>query len=125
MAQEFLELIESLNPTQSVNAPMHSKGHVLDLVLISGFCPMNVVITDVFISDHKVVTFKAPLPSSLLPKLIPITKSRIFNDDYATKFRNCFAHFITLSNNPDDLLTSCNNHCQSTLDLIAPIKIRE
>lgn len=78
MAQEFLDLIEPFNLTQSVNAPTHTKGHILDLVLSSGFCPMNVVMTVVFISDHKAVTFKAPLPSYLLQKPIPITKSCIF-----------------------------------------------
>lgn len=103
MAQEFLDLIESFKLTQSVNAPTHSKGHIQDLVLSSGFCPLNVAITDISISDHKAVTFMSPLPSSPLPKLIPITKSCIFNAGSASNFRNCFTYSVTLSHNPDDL----------------------
>ncbi len=65
MSSEFLDLVESFRVSQSVNEPTHSRDQIFGLVLSSDF-PENTDLVDVFISDHKAVIFKAPLPSSSL-----------------------------------------------------------
>lgn len=52
MSGEFLDLVESFNLLKSVKGVSDFKGLILDLVLSSGFCPENVDLGGVFVSDH-------------------------------------------------------------------------
>lgn len=108
-SSEFLDFVESFNLQQSVKNPTHWKGHILDLLLSSGF--WNVELVDVFVSDQNAVILKAPLPSSSPLKPHPITLSHIFTADSASKFSNCFILVTTtLPQNLDELLTSFKRH---------------
>lgn len=69
MSGEFL--VESSNLLQPVNGA-NSKGHILELVVSSGFCPENVDLIDVFVSDQN------PL-NLLLFKLHLISCSHVFS----------------------------------------------
>ncbi len=46
--------------------PTNSRGHTLDLV-ISNFAPIfNLLVYDLGVSDHKVISMELPLPCSLI-----------------------------------------------------------
>ncbi|XP_072571304.1 uncharacterized protein [Paramormyrops kingsleyae] len=63
-AAEFLHLLDSLNLQQHVDAPTHSKGHTLDLV-ISSYVPIKKLqVRDLGLSDHKAIYMELPFSYS-------------------------------------------------------------
>ncbi len=85
IAVEFLQLLNCLDLQQHVDVPTHSRGHTLDLV-ISNFAPIsNILVYDLGVSDHNVISMELPLPCSL-------TKEK-----HQMCFRNCIDKFRLLS----------------------------
>ena len=64
MSKDFLNLIDSLNLTQSVTSLTHEKGHTLDFVLSYGLGVAISEICDICISDHLPVLFTTVVPCS-------------------------------------------------------------
>ena len=57
VAIDFLHLTESFNLIQHVTGPTHTHGHTLDLVFTMGLDLTTLVIDEVFVSDHKAISF--------------------------------------------------------------------
>ena len=57
LSLDFLDLIESFSLNQTVKGATHSNGHILDLVLTSGFLLINVNLVHFYVSDHKAIVF--------------------------------------------------------------------
>ncbi len=63
-AAEFLQLLDCLNLQQYVDVPTHSRGHTLDLVISNSSPISNLLVYDLGVSDHKVISMELPLPCS-------------------------------------------------------------
>lgn len=90
LVKDFLNLIDSFNLTQSVTAPMHEKGHTLDLVLSHGLNVCIREICDTRISDHLPVLFTVTLPCSQVDLRAPVHRLRAFNPLTASQFSIAF-----------------------------------
>ena len=123
-AAELLHLLDSLQLTQHVHVPTHDRGHTLDLVISKPGLVSNLLVYDMGVSDHRVISMELPCP-------FPHTKPK----------RQI--HFRNIKNiNPDaiapdlHLLSSAtpssateavdlyNTTLSRLLDLHAPVKIR-
>ena len=130
LVNEFLSLVDSFNLVQSVMAPTHQKGHILDLVLSSGFSVSNVNIVDTGVSDHFMILFESALFCPTPPSPSSYSLVRAINSTTASHFSNSFmlslspAVLDSLSSCTDteDLLTLFNTSCLATLDSVAPLK---
>uniref|UniRef100_A0A3B3HT49 Reverse transcriptase domain-containing protein n=1 Tax=Oryzias latipes TaxID=8090 RepID=A0A3B3HT49_ORYLA len=60
-AVEFLELLDTLQLTQHVKEPTHSKGHTLDLAITDTAPITNMEVYDLGVSDHKVISLELAL----------------------------------------------------------------
>ncbi|ROL50204.1 hypothetical protein DPX16_22306 [Anabarilius grahami] len=61
---EFLQLLDFLNLQQHVDVRTPFRGHTLDLV-ISNLAPIsNLLVYELGVSDHEVISMELPLPSS-------------------------------------------------------------
>lgn len=116
---QFMDTLDCFNITQHVNFPTHNKGHTLDLV-----CSVDVDINqleshELPISDHKLLSFNLPLPSS---KLVSQRRVISFRN---VKNINC-DHFASLISEHHDLKTveDYNSVLSSTLEVLAPRKER-
>ena len=102
---------------QIVKCAARSKGHILDLVLTSGFLPINVNLVDFHASDHKANVFNVPL-SCPTGKPCANVLSCVLNTYYASKsfmWQQCSG----------PLANSLNTICLSFLDHFAPLKVRK
>ena len=79
MVNEFMNVLESFNLTQSVSGPTHQRGHTLDLVLSSGFDVANLSISDIAVSDHHLIEFESTLVRPAPSPTQPPPLSRILN----------------------------------------------
>ena len=102
MVNEFMNVLESFNLTQSVSGPTHQRGHTLDLVLSSGFDVANLSISDIAVSDHYLIEFE-----STLVRPAPLYVS------------------FPICSNTDDLASFFNSACTDTLNQVAPLKPRK
>jgi len=86
MAKVFLNLIDSLNLTQSVSGPTPEKGHTLDLVLSYGSRVCITESSDTPLSDHLPVLFTVSVPCSMIKKCAPGWRLSHINPLTATQF---------------------------------------
>ncbi|CAM4308004.1 unnamed protein product [Leuciscus chuanchicus] len=121
---EFNNLLDSLNFTQHVNVPTHSRGHTLDLLITNSTSISNLSVHDLGVSDHKAISLE-------LPTLSPISKP-----SRKISFRNLTnINPVTLTTdlrhlsaaNPLSVTKSVdlyNSSLSSLLDHHAPVKSR-
>ena len=61
--------MDNLGLAQPVTEPIHCKGHMLDLIMSEGFCSetssVQIVVTDIGLSDHFCVLFKMSITIDL------------------------------------------------------------
>ena len=121
-------ITESFSLVQHVTGPTPNRGHRLDLVFTVCLSINSLTLEDVFVSDHLCVKFDSLF--HIAQKNIKTTQSsRILNEHSASKFSFNFStgllyHNSYESSNPHILLNGFNDTCQTTLDIIAPIKTR-
>ena len=122
-AAAFKRLINEHDFTQSVNEPTHVKGHTLDLFLFrySELFSPELLVDDICISDHHVIT--VPLPFSKPKPVTNTVNSRNIKAIDMQSFRsslsdslNCIQTSISSFS-----LTEC---VKSVLNKFAPIKTR-
>ena len=125
-AAEFLQLLDSLNLQQHVDVPTHSKGHTLDLVISNSAPISNLLVYDLGVSDHKIVSMELPFPP---PYAKP--KRQIHFRNLKKINKDALALDLQLlSSDPTDFLSvadsvdSYNQSLSSLLDLHAPLTSR-
>ncbi|XP_059411042.1 uncharacterized protein LOC132144279 [Carassius carassius] len=121
---EFNNLLDSLDFTQHVNVPTHSRGHTLDLLITNSTSITNLSVHDLGVSDHKAITLE-------LPTLFPISKpsrkicfrnlKNINPVTLTTDLCHLFAANPLSVTNSVDLY---NSSLSSLLDRHAPVKSR-
>lgn len=63
-ASELLQLLDSVNLTQHVDVPTHSRGHNFDQVITDSAAPISkLLVYDLGMSNHMVVSMEMPFPS--------------------------------------------------------------
>ena len=123
-AAEFLQLLDSLNLQQHVDVPTHSKGHTLDLVISNSAPISNLLVYNLGVSDHKIVSMELPFPP---PYAKP--KRQIHFRNLKRINKDALALDL-LSSDPTDFLSvadsvdSYNQSLSSLLDLHAPLTSR-
>ena len=68
LAVKFLQFMDCFNLTQHVDAPTHTRGHTLDLVIKNSAPISNLVVYDLGVSDHKVISMELPYISPHIKK---------------------------------------------------------
>ena len=56
LAADFLHVLDCLNLTQHVDAPTHTRGHTLDLVISDSPSIKNLSVYDLGVSDHSIIS---------------------------------------------------------------------
>ena len=72
-----------------MNEPTHTKGHTLELILLSGLSPNNFKCMDICVSDHKAILFNVAL-SVLNADQETAVRHRVFKPLSALKFSEHF-----------------------------------
>lgn len=98
---DFIHIVHSFNLAQSVEGPIHLKGHTLDIVLTSGLIldSVNLCENSFCVSDHKAIIFKSLLPLPAPSEATYVT-SRVLNTNSADRFHNAFTTASINNNNP-------------------------
>ncbi|KAK0148956.1 hypothetical protein N1851_010640 [Merluccius polli] len=125
-AAEFLNMLSSMDFIQHVNGPTHNRGHTLDIVITHGLRIDVFSVIDLAISDHYCIFFSALLPSSSLITeqvvrklyLIPEVAENVINH-----INNIPPQILPSS--CDDLVNNFNNKLKTTIDAIAPAKLKK
>ncbi len=123
-AVEFLQLLDCLDLQQHIDVPTHSRGHTLDLV-ISNFAPIcNLLVYDLGVSDHKVISMELPLPCSL----IKVKRQMCFRNLKKINLVSLAIDLQQLSSADFSSVTESvdfyNRSLSSLLDIHAPVKTR-
>lgn len=128
----FMDLIHSLGIKQNVVGPTHRLKHTLDLILSYG---IEVIDVDIIpqsddITDHYLLLYKLCLPEISKPApilrpsrtIVPSTKDEFINNlPDLSLFRNAPAN----SNDLDVVTSSMDAIFTSTLNTVAPIKLKK
>ena len=123
-AADFLHLTESFNLIQHVYAATHTHGHTLDLIFTLGLKLNALTIDELFVSDHKAITFNIDFSVDSQSAKRKV-QSRSLNSHSAEKFSNTYAALCNDMSFPTQLneLVGCfNNACLSAINLVAPFK---
>ena len=125
-AAEFLQLLDSLNLQQHVDVPTHSKGHTLDLVISNSAPISNLLVYDLGVSDHKVVSMELPFPSPYTkPKRqIQFRNLKKINADALALDLQFLSSGSTDFLSATDSVDSYNQSLSRLLDLHAPLTSR-
>ncbi|KAF7649941.1 hypothetical protein LDENG_00133700, partial [Lucifuga dentata] len=126
VSQEFLTMCDSFNLVQHVSSPTREAGHTLDLVFTAGLSVNSLSLKEEFISDHKIVLCDIALRVSA-PSSKHIVHSRIFQKNSIEQFSSVFnknTSRLSLCIDVNVLVDHFNILCSSTLDSIAPFRIR-
>ncbi|KAF0047695.1 hypothetical protein F2P81_001328 [Scophthalmus maximus] len=83
-ATEFLELLNCFNFSQHVNFPIHTHGHILDLVCSTGLTVNHLSSLNLHISDDLAIITDINIP---IP--IPKDKRKMSPELHQMKFRKC------------------------------------
>ena len=124
-ASELLQLLDSVNLTQHVDVPTHSKGHTLDLVITDSAAPItNLLVYDLGVSDHMAVSMEIlfPSPHSKPKRQICFRNIKNINQDALARD---LQHLTppTLST-VGDSVGFYNTTLSGLLDVHAPVKTR-
>lgn len=133
LVNEFVQLMDSFNLKQSVSGPTHKLGHILDLVLSSGFLINDIYISDTGLSDHWPVVFDCDLPISCSSVYQPPSfLARSLNSATASNFKDLFVASVAGCTNSaaqvldvEDLVTNFNASCTEVLNKVAPLKVKK
>ncbi len=129
MVKDFLCLIDSFNLVQSVSGPTQERGHTLDLVLSFGLPVRNLEICDAVFSDHMPVLFDIALACNTVETRAAIRPCRIINPSTAVKFTSVFSQNCaipqSICNDSEALSSWLHSTCQTVMDTVAPLKIRQ
>lgn len=60
LAAEYIEILDCLNLTQDVDAPTHTRGHTLDLVISDFVAIYNLLVYDLGVYDHSITYMEVP-----------------------------------------------------------------
>lgn len=63
LAADFLNIPDCLYLTQHVDAPTHTRGHTLDLVISDSPSIKNLLVYDLGVSDHSIISMDVSCPS--------------------------------------------------------------
>ena len=122
--EDFLQILDSLDLTQHVNVPTHSRGHTLDLVITNTAPITNLQVNDLGMSDHKAISMELQITSSISkPKrVIHFRNLKNINMDALT---NDLQHLSSLNpESANDAVDLYNSSLSSLLDYHAPLKTR-
>lgn len=120
LIKDFLDLLDALGLTQSVNGPTHECTQTLDLVLFYGLSICNLEICDAVFSDH--ISFIHPAKLCA-----PAQCCCVFNPSTAPHFSPFF--FLldsqpSVSSSTEEFSPYLNSLCHTFLNSVAPIKTR-
>lgn len=121
-----MSVLDYFNLTQHVTFATHSRGHILDLVCISGLNNILVNGSDFAFSDHKLINFSCSFPISISPQKKMLTYRKI-NSVNSTSFSASIRATLSeclLSNCPSEICCIYNNALSQTLEMHAPVKTR-
>lgn len=122
-AVDFLQLLDNLNLKQHVDVPTHNRGHTLDLVITDSVPIENLLVYDLGVSDHKVISLEVNFSHFIKPKRqIHFRNIRNINTDTMALdlLQIPSANFTTVNESVDFY----NNILSSILDFHAPVKTR-
>jgi len=123
-AAEFLQLLDCFNLTQLVDAPTHTRGHTLDLVITNSVYLSNLLVYDLGVSDHKAISMEMSSPSPFTKPKRQISFRNLKNINHETMTSD-LQHLLSANcSQPTDLVDYYNNTLRSIMDLHAPVKTR-
>ena len=118
---DFLNMLSCMNFNQHITLPTHNRGHTLDLVITQGLSVSVSSVVDVGISDHHCVYFMIDC----------FMKQDIPQQTVRKRYLNSFIHLLHdipadfLPSSCDVMVDSFNSKLRSTLDSIAPPKLKK
>lgn len=123
-AIEFLELLQWLNFTQHINFPIHSRGHILDLVCSTNLHIQQLSSHNLHISDHLAITMDMDIPTPKHNRTITFRNLKSLSPSaLSASLTHCLsASPPPLSDDPADLVNYYNYTLSSCLDQLAPTK---
>ncbi len=132
LGSAFIDILNSIGVRQHVSGPTHSRNHTLDLILSHGIDVNGVEILQQSddISDHYLVLCKLHIV-----KAVNSTPSYKYGRTITSTTKDCFvsnlpdlSQFLSISNSSeqlDDVTETMNSLFSSTLDTIAPLRLRK
>lgn len=125
-AADLLNISSSFNFEQHACGPTHNRVHTLDLVFTLGIILSSLNFMHFIVSDHKCIVFNSECPvfNTAAPRS---WSTRIYNENSAAEFcklfnNNCRQPAEHAGTN--DLTDYFNSAFLSTIDVIAPLKLR-
>ncbi|KAJ8278400.1 hypothetical protein GJAV_G00087220 [Gymnothorax javanicus] len=126
-AAEILHQLDCLNLQQHIDAPTHSRGHTLDLVITNSVPIVNLQVRDLGLSDHKAVFMELPLshsPSSISKHQIHFRATKNIDSDAFTLDLGHVSSGCTALSSVTETVDYYNQSLTSLLDHHAPVKTR-
>ncbi len=132
LGSAFIDILNSIGVRQHVSGPTHSRNHTLDLILSHGIDVNGVEILQQSddISDHYLVLCKLHIV-----KAVNSTPSYKYGRTITSTTKDCFvsnlpdlSQFLSISNSSeqlDDVTETMNSLFSSTLDTVAPLRLRK
>ncbi len=132
LGSAFIDILNSIGVRQHVSGPTHSRKHTLDLILSHGIDVNGVEILQQRddISDHYLVLCKLHIV-----KVVNSTPSYKYGRTITSTTKDCFvsnlpdlSQFLSISNSSeqlDDVTETMNSLFSSTLDTVAPLRLRK
>ena len=136
LSAAFSSIIDSTGYSQAITVPTHVHGHTLDLILTYGIDAEAIVVSlpNPLMSDHSLITFDIVLPNQDKP--VNTRFSRCLSEPAVARFKEeCAMLALTLgaeahheeincASRIDNLAVSIARSLSSTLDSVAPLKIK-
>ncbi len=132
LGSAFIDILNSIGVRQHVSGPTHSRNHTLDLILSHGIDVSGVEILQQSddISDHYLVLYKLHIVKAV--NSIPSYK---YGRTITSNTKDCFvsnlpdlSQFLSISNSSeqlDDVTETMDSLFSSTLDTVAPLRLRK
>ena len=126
-ANEFINLLNSMDFVQHISEPTHNRGHTLDLVITKGLKTTISSIIDPALSDHYCIFFTVKA-DKIKDATTHVTKKRFLTPEVAENFKSIMMKMNTTTTNQEkhsdstDLVTAFNTKISRALDMVAPLK---
>ncbi len=132
LGSAFIDILNSIGVRQHVSGPTHSRNHTLDLIPSHGIDVNGVEILQQSddISDHYLVLCKLHIVQA-----VNSTPSYKYGRTITSTTKDCFvsnipdlSQFLSISNSSeqlDDVTETMNSLFSSTLDTVAPLRLRK
>ncbi len=128
----FIDILNSIRVRQHISGPTHFRNHTLDLILLHGIDVNGVDVLQQSddISDHYLVLCKLHIA-----KAVNSTPPYKYGRTNTSTTKDCFvsmlpdlSQFLSISNSAeklDDVTETMDSLFSSTLDMVAPLRLRK